>query len=135
MRGGFHADAKSLNARFNVTVTCLSIEGNRAWIGGIISDSDTPLVRPGLASYFYVIDVGEGAIGAIQQDIVSALRPQRRAWDGADLLRRASDHASNFAASRTATFKCGSSNGRRENPRSSSWARVYGWVPSDKLIR
>ena len=74
VRGGFHADAKSLNARFNVNVTCLSIEGNRAWIGGIISDSDTPLVQPGLASYFYVIDVGEGAIGAIQQDIVSALR-------------------------------------------------------------
>ena len=72
--GRFHADAKSLNARFNVTVTCLSVAGNQAWIGGIISDSDTPLVQAGLASYFYVIDMGEGAIGAIQQDIVSALR-------------------------------------------------------------
>ena len=72
--GRFHADAKSLNARFNVTVTCLSVVGSQAWIGGIISDSDTPLVQAGLASYFYVIDMGEGAIGAIQQDIVSALR-------------------------------------------------------------
>jgi hypothetical protein len=72
--GTFHADAKSLNARFNVNVTCLSVDGDRAWIGGIISDSDTPLVQAGLASYFYVIDTGEGAIGAIQQDIVSALR-------------------------------------------------------------
>ena len=72
--GRFHADAKSLNARLDVTVTCLSVEGNRAWIGGIIEKSATPLVQPGLASYFYVIDIGEGAIGAIQQDIVSALR-------------------------------------------------------------
>ena len=72
--GRFHADAKSLNARFDVTVTCLSVEGNTAWIGGIIESSATPLVQPGLASYFYVIDTGEGAIGAIQQDIVSGLR-------------------------------------------------------------
>jgi hypothetical protein len=72
--GRFHADAKSLNARLDVNVTCLSVEDNRAWIGGIIEKSDNPLVQVGLASYFYVIDIGEGAIGAIQQDIVSALR-------------------------------------------------------------
>ena len=72
--GRFHADAKSLNARFDVTVTCLSVEGNHAWIGGIVESSATPLIGVGLATYFYVIDIGEGAIGAIQQDIVSGLR-------------------------------------------------------------
>ena len=72
--GRFHADAKSLNVRVDVAVTCLSVEGNRAWIGGIIETSNSPLVQPGLASYFYVIDNGEGAIRAIQQDIVSGLR-------------------------------------------------------------
>ena len=72
--GRFHADAKYLNARFDVAVTCLSVQGNTAWIGGIIEKSGTPLIQVGLASYFYVIDTGEGAVGAIQLDIVSALR-------------------------------------------------------------
>lgn len=72
--GRFHADAKSLNIRLDATVTCLSVEGNHAWIGAIIEKSNSPLVQVGLASYFYVIDTGEGAIGAIQTDIVSALR-------------------------------------------------------------
>lgn len=72
--GGFHADAKYLNARFDVTITCFEIDGNRAWIGGIVRDSDTPLIANGTATFFYVIDNGEGAIGAIQQDIVSAVR-------------------------------------------------------------
>jgi hypothetical protein len=72
--GRFHADAKYLNARFDARVTCLTVEGDHAWIGGIIESSATPLVQPGLASYFYVIDTGEGAIKAIQLDIVSALR-------------------------------------------------------------
>jgi hypothetical protein len=72
--GRFHADAKSLNARLDVRVTCLTVVGRQAWVGGIIEASDHPQVQVGLSSYFYVIDTGEGAIGAIQQDIVSALR-------------------------------------------------------------
>ena len=71
--GRYHADVKRLDARFDVRITCLTIEGNQAWVGGIIESSDSPLIGVGLASYFYVIDVGEGAVRAIQQDIVSAL--------------------------------------------------------------
>jgi hypothetical protein len=71
--GRFHGDAKAATARFNVRLTCASIEGNRAWVGGIIEDSDSPIVVPGSASYFYVIDVADGTGSPIQQDIVSAL--------------------------------------------------------------
>ena len=77
--GRFHVDAKSLNARVDVAVTCLSVEGNRGWVGGIVEKSNHPGVPVGLASFFYVIDVGEGAIGAIQEDIVSALALNRDA--------------------------------------------------------
>ena len=71
--GRMHVDVKRLDARIDVRVTCLSIEGNTAWVGGIIESTSSPLIGVGLATYFYVIDMGEGAIGAIQQDIVSAL--------------------------------------------------------------
>ncbi|HEX6315307.1 MAG TPA: hypothetical protein VFZ73_10635 [Gemmatimonadaceae bacterium] len=72
--GSYHVDVKALNASFDVTVTCLSVVGNHAWIGGIVRDSNTPLVAAGTSSYFYVIDTGEGSIGAIQLDIISGLR-------------------------------------------------------------
>ena len=72
--GSYHVDVKSLDASLDVTVTCMTVVGNHAWVGGIVRDSNTPLVAAGTSSYFYVIDTGEGSIGAIQLDIISALR-------------------------------------------------------------
>ena len=72
--GRFHGDAKYVDARFDATITCASFNGNTAWIGAVIHASGSPLIQPGLSTFFYVTDVGEGAIGGLQQDIVSALR-------------------------------------------------------------
>jgi hypothetical protein len=72
--GRYHVDFKVLSARFDVVVTCLSVVGNRAWVGGIIEKTDSPLVQVGTSSYFWVIDRGEGANGGIAPpDIISAL--------------------------------------------------------------
>jgi hypothetical protein len=70
--GRYHVDVMSLGATFDVDVTCLSVDGNKAWIGGIIENSDSPIVRDGTVSYFYVIDNGEGADALT--DIISGLR-------------------------------------------------------------
>src|SRR5688572_22650444 len=70
--GSYHVDVMSIGATFDVDVTCLSVEGNKAWIGGIIENSDSPLVRDGTVSYFYVIDNGEGVDAPT--DIISGVR-------------------------------------------------------------
>lgn len=46
---------------FHVDVTCMSVAGNQAWVGGIISRSDDPAVIVGTVSYFRAIDNGEGS--------------------------------------------------------------------------
>ena len=70
--GYAHVDRKDLNAAWDVDVTCLSVVGNTAWIGGIIRNSRGALPRDGTVSYFYVIDNGEGAGAA--PDRASAIR-------------------------------------------------------------
>ena len=42
------------------TVTCLEVDGNGAWIGGVITHSSIP-EREGLRRVFYVVDRGEGS--------------------------------------------------------------------------
>ena len=72
--GRYHVDAKAANVKFDVVVTCLSVVDNRAWVGGIIENSDSPIVVNGSSSYFYVIDNGAGANGGVNPpDIVSGL--------------------------------------------------------------
>ena len=59
--GYAHVDRKDLDIAFDVDVTCLSVVGNTAWIGGIIRNARGGLARDGTISYFYVIDNGEGS--------------------------------------------------------------------------
>ena len=70
--GRYHVDVMASGISFDVAVTCLSVVGNIAWVGGIIEKVNGPVVREGTVSYFYVIDNGEGE-GALT-DIASAIR-------------------------------------------------------------
>lgn len=70
--GYAHIDRKDLGAAWDVEVTCLSVVGNTAWIGGIIRNARGGLPRDGTVSYFYVIDNGEGDNNAV--DRASAVR-------------------------------------------------------------
>lgn len=56
-------------AFFEANVSCLSVDGNIGWVGGVIRDSNVPAVILGSTSMFYAIDNGEGEDAA--PDIVS----------------------------------------------------------------
>jgi hypothetical protein len=70
--GYAHVDRKDLDVSWDVEVTCLSVVGNTAWIGGIMRNSRGALPRDGAVSYFYVIDKGEGENEPV--DRASAIR-------------------------------------------------------------
>lgn len=70
--GNYHVDRQDLGITFDVDVTCLTVVGDTAWIGGIIRKVKGPLVIEGTVSYFYVIDNGEGSDAPV--DIASAIR-------------------------------------------------------------
>ena len=70
--GEYQIDVHASNTSFHVSVTCLSVVGNTAWIAGVIDWSSGPPVLPGTVSYFYAIDNGEGSGAA--PDIVSVAR-------------------------------------------------------------
>jgi hypothetical protein len=77
--GYAHVDRKDLDLSFDVEVTCLSVVGNTAWIGGVIRNPHHALVVDGSISYFYVIDNGEGEDAAV--DRASAIRFNDRAGE------------------------------------------------------
>ena len=70
--GSYRNYRTDLGSFIDVEVSCLSVVGNTAWIGGHIVDSNIPTVVIGSVSYFYAIDNGEGADAPA--DIVSVLR-------------------------------------------------------------
>lgn len=72
VNGVAHIDRHDLGVSWSVDVTCLSVVGNTAWIGGIIRNSKGGLPRDGTVSYFYVIDNGDGASDPV--DRASAVR-------------------------------------------------------------
>jgi hypothetical protein len=58
--GEYQVDNQSAaGSRERGTVTCLSVEGNQAWIGGVITHSTIP-GREGTARVFRVVDRGDG---------------------------------------------------------------------------
>jgi len=77
--GQAHVDRKDLDAAWDVDVTCVSVVGNTAWIGGIIRNARGALPRDGTVSYFYVIDNGEGE--GSPPDRASAVRINDRAGE------------------------------------------------------
>ena len=46
---------------FEADVTCLAVDGNTGWVGGVIRDTNAAVVVVGSVSTFYAIDNGEGA--------------------------------------------------------------------------
>jgi hypothetical protein len=53
---------------FEADVTCLSVDGNAGWIGGVIRATHAGIVVVGSTSMFYAIDNGEGGS---EPDVVS----------------------------------------------------------------
>jgi hypothetical protein len=80
--GSYRILRTDLSTEFAVDVTCLTVVGNQAWIGGRISFADSPGIVVGTISYFYAIDNGEGEAAAA--DLISLARVNDR--EGEDLL-------------------------------------------------
>ena len=58
--GSYYYQSVFNHVSIHVDVTCMTVVDNRAWVAGIISDSNVePLI--GSVSYFYATDNGEGA--------------------------------------------------------------------------
>ena len=72
VEGSYQITRTDLGSTFSVDVSCLTVVGNRAWIGGHIAATNDPAVVVGSVSYFYAIDNGEGS-GA-SADVVSLAR-------------------------------------------------------------
>jgi len=70
--GQARMDRKDAEVSINIRVTCMSVVGNTAWIGGIIDNQAGDIAVDGTVSYFYVIDNGEG--DGAPADIASAVR-------------------------------------------------------------
>lgn len=68
-RGSYHYQAGGV--AIGVDVSCMTlVDGNKAWIAGVITESNIGFL--GHVSYFYTFDNGEGATA--QPDIVSLVR-------------------------------------------------------------
>lgn len=68
------SQARHVTLRVHGRVTCLALDGNAAWLGGVIEQSNNPsLVPEGTRVRWRVVDNGEGANAA--RDLVSAFGP------------------------------------------------------------
>jgi hypothetical protein len=71
VNGEYHINVHASDLFFHVTVTCMDVVGNSAWVAGIIDKASGPPVIEGTVSYFYTTDGGEGSDAV---DIVSVAR-------------------------------------------------------------
>lgn len=77
-QGNYQINIHAIDAYIHVAVTCMRARNDTAWIGGIITRTNHPVVVEGTVSYFWVVDKGEGP-GAV--DVVSAARVNDRAGE------------------------------------------------------
>jgi hypothetical protein len=70
--GSYRNHRTDLGTVIDIEVSCMSVVGNTAWIGGHIVSSNIPSIVIGSVSYFYAIDNGEGQDAPA--DVVSVLR-------------------------------------------------------------
>jgi hypothetical protein len=69
--GSFNLYARAADARLQGTITCATVYGRAAWLGGTIT---TPGPFEGQDAVFRMIDLGAGTKGAYE-DLLSFLRP------------------------------------------------------------
>lgn len=69
--GQYQVVIHAIDRFLHVSVTCLSVRNDTAWIAGVIDRTNHPVIQEGTVSYFWAVDGGEGA-GA--EDKVSIAR-------------------------------------------------------------
>ena len=71
VNGGYRVELTATGIFFEVVATCVVTDGNTGWVAGIISATNSPAIRVGTVSYFYMIDNGKGTP---TPDVVSTAR-------------------------------------------------------------
>lgn len=75
VKGSYRVDITASGLFFEVEVSCVAGEGNTAWIGGIISATNSAAIRVGSVSYFYIRDNGSPhPVKAFEADVMSTAR-------------------------------------------------------------
>lgn len=64
VKGQAQLNNRDLDARLHLEVDCLRVVANRAYVGGVISNSNDPVYPVGLRVFFRAEDNGEGASAA-----------------------------------------------------------------------
>lgn len=58
--GEYQVNIHAIDRYFHVTVTCMVVRNDTAWVAGIIDRTNHPAIIPGRVSYFWTVDNGEG---------------------------------------------------------------------------
>jgi hypothetical protein len=58
--GEYQVNIHAIDRYFHVTVTCMRVRNDTAWVAGIIDRTNHPVIIPGRVSYFWTTDKGEG---------------------------------------------------------------------------
>lgn len=58
--GEFQVNIHAIDRYFHVSVTCMVVRNDTAWVAGIIDRTNHPAIIPGRVSYFWTVDNGEG---------------------------------------------------------------------------
>jgi hypothetical protein len=58
--GEYQVTIHAIDRFFHVSVTCLVVRNDTAWVAGIIDRTNHPVIVPGTVSYFWMFDDGEG---------------------------------------------------------------------------
>ena len=57
--GEYQVNIHAIDRYFHVSVTCMVVRNDTAWVAGIIDRTNHPVIVPGSVSYFWTVDNGE----------------------------------------------------------------------------
>lgn len=58
--GEYQINIHAIDRYLHVSVTCMVVRNDTAWVAGIIDRTNHPAIIPGRVSYFWTVDNGEG---------------------------------------------------------------------------
>lgn len=58
--GEYQINIHAIDRYVHVSVTCMRVRNDTAWVAGIIDRTNHPAIIPGRVSYFWAVDNGEG---------------------------------------------------------------------------
>jgi hypothetical protein len=58
--GEYQINIHAIDRYFHVSVTCMVVRNDTAWVAGVIDRTNHPAIIPGRVSYFWTVDNGEG---------------------------------------------------------------------------